>query len=81
MTLQKLQRYGREVFMHSVYSSDPASSEYPLFHSLQNFLNDVRMISAHASALRLEIPETLQGCNYSFATKNRYMLLNKIVHI
>jgi len=45
MTRQKLREFGWEVLMHPPYSPDIASSDYHLFMSLQNSLNDVKLAS------------------------------------
>ena len=48
MTRQKLREIGWEVLMHPPYSPDIAPSDYHLFRSLQNSLNDVKLASKEA---------------------------------
>jgi len=43
MTRQKLRELGWEVLMHPPYSPDIAPSDYHLFRSLQNSLNDIKL--------------------------------------
>ncbi|KAG5346731.1 SETMR methyltransferase, partial [Acromyrmex charruanus] len=48
ITRQKLRELGWEVLMHPSYSPDIAPSNYHLFRSLQNSLNDVKLTSKEA---------------------------------
>ena len=45
---QKLRELDWEVLMHPPYSPDIASSDYHLFRSLQNSLNDIKLASKEA---------------------------------
>ena len=73
MTRQKLRELGWEVLMHPPYSPDIAPSDYHLFRSLQNSLNDVKLASKEACENHLkqfsEITEVLSGWNYGSAPK------------
>jgi len=48
MIRQKLRELGCEVLMHLSYSPDLAPSDYHLFRSLQNSLNNVKLTSKEA---------------------------------
>ena len=48
VTRQKLRELGWEVLMRPLYSPDLASSDYHLFGSLKNSLNDVKLASKEA---------------------------------
>ena len=48
MTRQELTELGLEVLMHPLYSLDLAPSEYHLFRSSQNFLNEKKLANKKA---------------------------------